>query len=350
MRRHYLPALFWLLSSSTLTSQNLLNGGFELNNAACGINLQNNTFNQTVPFVQAFGAQSEVDVLNGNCGFGAAAQGSDFIALYSNNGSDAVAMQLSAPLEAGKTYTLRFYDKNGLGMNQPQCRVQVGLSGTADAFGDLLYDAPPARNDWTLREVVFQPDQPFTHLTGLIASPVETWIFLDGFELVCSEIYLGPDTTLCRVDGVVLEVDPSRFDQITWSDGSTGPTLSVQAPGLYWAEGQSGGCTVRDSVVFIEFERNCDCKVFLPNVFSPNDDGINDVFSPQSPCKIEDYELLIANRWGQLVFRTQDPNEGWNGISRQQMAQPGVYIYWMRYRFSYAAEPELVKGEFLLVR
>jgi len=86
-------------------------------------------------------------VLNGNCGFGSPAQGFDFIALYSNNGSDAVAMELSYPLEVGKTYILRFYDKNGLGMNQPQSRVQVGLSGTADAFGDLLYEAPPARTD-----------------------------------------------------------------------------------------------------------------------------------------------------------------------------------------------------------
>ncbi|NUO02762.1 MAG: gliding motility-associated C-terminal domain-containing protein, partial [Saprospiraceae bacterium] len=157
-------------------------------------------------------------------------------------------------------------------------------------------------------------------------------------------------TTLCRVDEVVFEVDPSRFDQIIWSDGSTGPTLPVNAHGLYWVEGQSGGCVVRDSVELAEFERNCDCKVFLPNVFSSNDDGINDLFSPQSPCEMVEYELLIANRWGQVVFRTEDPNEGWNGKSRQQMAQAGVYIYWMRYRFSYAAEPELVKGEFVLMR
>jgi len=103
-------------------------------------------------------------------------------------------------------------------------------------------------------------------------------------------------------------------------------------------------------VVFSEFERNCNCKVFLPNAFSPNDDGINDIFLPQTPCEMGQYELLIANRWGQLMFRTQDPNEGWNGKSRQKMAQAGVYVYWMRYRFSYAAMPELAKGEFVLLR
>jgi len=51
-------------------------------------------------------------------------------------------------------------------------------------------------------------------------------------------------------------------------------------------------------VVFSEFERNCNCKVFLPNAFSPNDDGINDIFLPQTPCEMGQYELLIANRWG----------------------------------------------------
>ena len=350
MRCHFMSVLFCLFASLPLASQTILNGGFELNSTDCGINLQNNTFNQAVPFVEAFGSQSEVDVLNGNCGFGPPAQGSDFIALYSNNGSDAVAMELSSPLEVGKTYILRFFDKNGLGMNQPQSRVQVGLSGTADAFGDLLYEAPPARTDWTLREVVFQPDQPFNHITALIASPVETWVFLDGFEFICPDINLGPDTTLCRVEGVILEVETARFDQVVWSDGSSGPELLVEAPGLYWAEGRSGGCAVRDSVVFSEFERNCDCKVFLPNAFSPNDDGINDVFLPKSPCEMSEYELLIANRWGQLVFQTQDPTQGWNGKSRQQAAQAGVYVYWVRYRFSYAAEAELTKGEFVLVR
>lgn len=350
MRCHFMSVLFCLFASLPLASQTILNGGFELNSTDCGINLQNNAFNQAVPFVEAFGSQSEVDVLNGNCGFGSPAQGSDFIALYANNGSDAVAMQLSSPLEVGKTYTLRFYDKNGLGMHQPQSRVQVGLSGAAVAFGDLLYEAPPTRTDWTLREVVFQPDQPFSYLTVLLASPVETWVFLDGFELICPDINLGPDTTLCRVEGVVLEVDASRFDQVIWSDGSSDPELLVETPGLYWAEGQSGGCAVRDSVLLSEFERNCVCKIFLPNAFSPNDDGINDVFLPQSPCEMAAYELLIANRWGQLVFQTQDPNQGWNGKSRQQAAQAGVYIYWVRYRFSYATEAELTKGEFVLVR
>lgn len=63
-----------------------------------------------------------------------------------------------------------------------------------------------------------------------------------------------------------------------------------------------------------------------------------------------EYELLVANRWGQLVFRTQDPNEVWNGKYRQKMAQAGVYGYWVRYRFSYVGEPKLVKREFVLLR
>ncbi len=75
-------------------------------------------------------------------------------------------------------------------------------------------------------------------------------------------------------------------------------------------------------------------EVFLPNAFSPNGDGINDVFRPFfSPLPVEaDYELLIFDRWGALLFETNDPSAGWDGMFNGQRMPIGVYVFTLRYQ------------------
>ena len=69
---------------------------------------------------------------------------------------------------------------------------------------------------------------------------------------------------------------------------------------------------------------------FLPNVFTPNGDGINDVFIPILPYKfIDSIEFVIYNRWGNEVFRTSDPMINWTGIDLETGKEvvDGVYFY-----------------------
>lgn len=69
---------------------------------------------------------------------------------------------------------------------------------------------------------------------------------------------------------------------------------------------------------------------FLPNVFTPNGDGINDVFIPILPYKfIDSIEFVIYNRWGNEVFRTSDPMINWTGIDLETRKEvvDGVYFY-----------------------
>jgi gliding motility-associated-like protein len=69
----------------------------------------------------------------------------------------------------------------------------------------------------------------------------------------------------------------------------------------------------------------------LPNTFTPNDDGFNDVFRPRAICFIERVEFNVFNRWGQLVFKTTNPNLEWNGtnLAGQNLAA-GTYYYTCR--------------------
>ncbi|MBL4624852.1 MAG: gliding motility-associated C-terminal domain-containing protein [Flavobacteriales bacterium] len=69
-------------------------------------------------------------------------------------------------------------------------------------------------------------------------------------------------------------------------------------------------------------------KIYLPNAFTPNDNGLNDVFKPQiSFADPENYYFAIYNRFGNLIFDTEDYSEGWDGLG----APIGVYVYYLRF-------------------
>jgi gliding motility-associated-like protein len=72
------------------------------------------------------------------------------------------------------------------------------------------------------------------------------------------------------------------------------------------------------------------CPVyFLPNVFSPNGDDLNDLFIPFKYRYVESIDMKIYNRWGGLVFETQDPDVLWNGLNKDsgEICTDGVYYY-----------------------
>ena len=75
-------------------------------------------------------------------------------------------------------------------------------------------------------------------------------------------------------------------------------------------------------------------SVFMPNAFSPNGDGKNDIFKPKGNFfGVENYSLMIFNRWGQKIYESTDPSEGWNGkLNNVGNDSPtGVYVYKLNY-------------------
>ena len=99
-----------------------------------------------------------------------------------------------------------------------------------------------------------------------------------------------------------------------------------------------------DTTVVEETEPNV---LYLPNAFTPNDDNKNTIFLPvfTNPDEIGEYSLEIYNRWGVLVFRTEEPTFGWDGAN----AVEGVYAVVVHYT-SRGAKPKTVKGSVTLIR
>lgn len=74
----------------------------------------------------------------------------------------------------------------------------------------------------------------------------------------------------------------------------------------------------------VKQEPDKSCYLHIPSAFSPNDDGVNDLFRPLSNCS---YKLQIFNRWGELVCEQSGMDEGWNGYCNKEPVQEGTYIY-----------------------
>ncbi len=90
----------------------------------------------------------------------------------------------------------------------------------------------------------------------------------------------------------------------------------------------------------------------VPNAFSPNQDGLNDLIRPRSSLESvnEIKEFSIYNRWGNRVFVTNDINQGWDGTYRGQKADIDVYAYYVIYSCPYDGSDVVVKGDITLIR
>lgn len=97
-----------------------------------------------------------------------------------------------------------------------------------------------------------------------------------------------------------------------------------------------------------EICENLSNQILLPNAFTPNGDGLNDVFRVLEGV-YRNFQFNIYNRWGALVFATNNSANGWDGTLNGQMAPPGAYIYRIEY-FDTSDRLMSVTGTFLLIR
>ncbi len=139
------------------------------------------------------------------------------------------------------------------------------------------------------------------------------------------QVDLGPDSYICEGDQVTIGI-PDTSMHCLWPDGSTFNQFMVDQPGWYWVEVTREGCKSHDSIFF----DTCSL-IWFPNVFTPNGDHTNDFFLPRGQ-EILEYELLIYNRWGQLLFTSRTLEEGWDGRFKGTDCASGVYVFIAKYR------------------
>jgi gliding motility-associated-like protein len=141
----------------------------------------------------------------------------------------------------------------------------------------------------------------------------------------------APGTTIQGDSLIIAELSPE----------STGPYFyDIVHPG--------GACSAVGGTVVLRPQGTV-ADLYVPNSFSPNDDGINDVFTGVSRG-FADFQLTIYDRWGRAVFTTLDAGAGWDGSSGGQWLPSGVYAYVLESTLACSTEGDRVQGHVTLLR
>jgi gliding motility-associated-like protein len=161
---------------------------------------------------------------------------------------------------------------------------------------------------------------------------------------------LGPELSFCPRETSGVTVDAGPYAAYRWSSGQTRNPVRLAGPGAYAVTVTDAfGCTGSDSLSVVAF---CPTAVYVPNAFSPNDDGVNDDFAVAA-FDADYLRLRIYDRWGNQLYEETSAAPAWNGRSRGRPAEPGTYVWTLDVRGVRAdgtAFAETRAGELVLIR
>jgi gliding motility-associated-like protein len=235
------------------------------------------------------------------------------------------------------------------GVNGGRAPYEFSLNGGAFGGQQLFAGLGPQVHTLTVRdqngcfsELTFTLDNP-QQLTVLIQTNINQNRIEWGDSVRLEAIYTPGavlDTIIWRPDSISQPVS-----SIVVSPTGTA-TYSVRIV-------DKNGCAAEDQItIFVERIR----RVFVPNAFSPNDDGVNDrltIFADPAQVRVVK-TFRVFNRWGETMYEIENfpPNDltiGWNGKHREQLMNAGVYVYYAEIEFN-DGEVVLYKGDVTLVR
>jgi gliding motility-associated-like protein len=143
--------------------------------------------------------------------------------------------------------------------------------------------------------------------------------------------FIIPNTSLCR--GTTLTLQPTQpLTSYLWSTGATANNITISAAGTYWLEAtNAAGCKTKEFSV-VTF-KDCVNRINFPNAFTPNNDGLNDLFRPIITGPIIQYSLVVYNRYGERIFFTTDYQRGWDGIFKGVKQNTGTFTWYSHWQF-----------------
>ncbi len=138
--------------------------------------------------------------------------------------------------------------------------------------------------------------------------------------------------SICLGQELLFNVQQSFPVEYAWNDGSALPELLVTLPGTYIVE-ISTDCSTASGTFDVVQDTDCDVdvsgEIYIPNIFSPDGDGINDLFSMAtgSDVIVTAIDAEIFDRWGNMVFSSTEIPFEWNGYFNGEILQAGVFVY-----------------------
>ncbi|HLF62249.1 MAG TPA: gliding motility-associated C-terminal domain-containing protein [Saprospiraceae bacterium] len=158
--------------------------------------------------------------------------------------------------------------------------------------------------------------------------------------------------TYCDGDQLILNVQQPIPATYLWNNGATGTTLTVTHTGTYSVT-ITAECDQLMEDILVEAGDCLNPNIFIPNVFTPNGDDVNDIFRIEMDDRdLLEFQVWIYDRWGDVVYNSLNPDFEWKGDFNGKELQPGVYVYHMLVsrQIGSTTVPERLKGDVTLIR
>jgi gliding motility-associated-like protein len=169
----------------------------------------------------------------------------------------------------------------------------------------------------------------FIHDASCIQDPAQFTLIADSTVLSASWDFDGAATNSTAVDPMV----------IITSEGDVLVTLQATL-----------SCGVVEVQHMIQMQDCSDlCSVWIPSAFTPDNDGRNDTWAWYGECEPEDFKVEVYDRWGEVIFASNDPFTSWDGKYNGTLSPSGVYAYRVGYRLPYQKRKE-VAGSITMLR
>jgi gliding motility-associated-like protein len=257
--------------------------------------------------------------------------------------NDEVTQQVTVNLEG--LYTVEVTNENNCASSD-QTFLTVATYPVVDLGGDVAYCETEIHTldagnlgltfNWNTTEITQTID---VTSSGIYTVTVDNdYCFTsDAVSIVFNPLpidQLGADTTLCfEQPPYELMVNAgNNGSSYVWSDGSTNQSFGAPGPGVYTVDVTTAfDCSSTFEIILSEL---CAGTIYIPNSFTPNNDGVNDVFRAVGD-NVVDFEMEIWNRWGELVFKSTGIESFWNGSFEQgdYYTESEVYTYVVRYTY-----------------
>jgi gliding motility-associated-like protein len=263
--------------------------------------------------------------------------------------TSATSTSISVNPSANTTYTVTGTDANGctatatysVTVNNPPVATVSGTSGICEGTGAILTASGGGTYTWSSGgSAAIENVNPTTTTTYTVTVSVGSCSDTATFTVVVfngptanagadATINIGGNTILSGNGGGTYSWSPSTgLDNPNIQNPTATPTVTTV---YVLTVVDSNGCSSMDTVIVTV---TLDCgELFIPNIFSPNGDGHNDVLKVYgTPC-VDDFTWQIFDRWGELVYESTDPAEEWDGTFKGKELDPAVFVYKLKGTF-----------------
>ncbi len=276
--------------------------------------------------------------------------GTDSTITITNQGRYWAFVTVTNQCEVVDTMIVKYRGDKQLNFNDTALCQGGTLVLNAD-FGTGVYkwgSIPPQRDDQnnTNQSTYYVYKPGFYTITATVGHCV----FKDSLHVVFNDtlkMALPKDTTLCQGENFIIHPVANTTNYI-WQDSSKTPTFTATQTGQYSITA-TNGCGSDTATMNIVFEP-CPCGLLLPNAFTPNSDGVNDNFRPLHACDMDHFSMDIFNRYGEKVYATNNPLQGWNGRIKGNLQSMGAYVWMVTYTKTSTKQIIKKQGTVLLLK